>query len=302
MSLATFKKKTINQYSNATKRSGVRPGGYWLPSGPFSCEWYNVNKYILNNNIKNYGAVGFSINGAYRNISVGKDNKYSSNGTRYKGLYPCGHGGKYGRYNISEPILNAGVGIIGVSGFQYPYIKQSTLSNKGMLNRKLKPLYSGQYPNNWVQPIYTGNQTDTKSQNLYIHDKSSKNDCVDDINNVSAYENNKKLCNIVKSIDVASGNSVVLCNKSLARGNRLNLQQSNAPYTKNLYNPKDSSLQTLKIQRSCVNPKGLQKPFPYEINNGTGILHEGLNVSSIGNSCNNSIYYKYPPLWYIKKN
>ena len=35
MSLATFKKKSINKYASATKISGKPPGGYFLPQGPF---------------------------------------------------------------------------------------------------------------------------------------------------------------------------------------------------------------------------------------------------------------------------
>ena len=76
MSLATFKKKSVTK-SLGTKRSGKPPGGYWLPQGPFG-----NNKIPLNEAIKNYGPVGFSLNGTHRNKGgVGKEMKMSKSGT-----------------------------------------------------------------------------------------------------------------------------------------------------------------------------------------------------------------------------
>ena len=60
MSLTTFKKKSVINYGS--KRSGISPGGYWLPQGPFG----HATK-VLKEAIHNYGAVGFSINGGHRN-------------------------------------------------------------------------------------------------------------------------------------------------------------------------------------------------------------------------------------------
>ena len=82
MSLATFKKKSINKYSTATKRSGKPPGGFWLPQGPFGKN-KTINSVMLIENIKHMGAVGFSLNGSRRSISVGQDMKNSKNVTPF---------------------------------------------------------------------------------------------------------------------------------------------------------------------------------------------------------------------------
>ena len=55
MSLATFKKKSINKYSSATKRSGKPPGGYWLTQGPFGNDTFK--NFMLEDSITNYGPV-----------------------------------------------------------------------------------------------------------------------------------------------------------------------------------------------------------------------------------------------------
>jgi hypothetical protein len=251
MSLATFKKKSIHKHSSATKISGKPPGGFFLSQGPFG---NNTNIY----NIYNSSNVGFSLEGSQRNISVGKDMKFSKQGTRYKGIYPYGHGGKYGNYVQAEPVLNAENGI---KGNQWQFIKPSVLSTRGMLRKKYRWAYTGQYPNYWVQPNYTGNLTNSASQGIYIHSKSAQNICVVDVNSVEKYEDNNK--------------KVINC----------------GPYTKNLYKPQDSSQQTLRIQKSCANPTAEQKPFPYRKYGGTGILRGGTSVSNVGTGCNTSLNF-----------
>jgi len=286
MSLATFKKKTISSKSSATKRSGKGPGGYWLPQGPFGRP-HTLNSVMLAENLKNFGPSGFSLNGTQRSISVGKDMKNSKQGTPFTGIYPRGHGGRFGRYVKSEPVMNAGVGSIMVQGNQWEFVKPSVLSTRGMLHDRFKWAYSGQYPNNWVQPMYTGNQTDSASQGLYVHDKSAANDCTYDVNNVSNY------------VTYFKNSGPMGCQMTPARGYTMGMMQSNAPYTKTLYRPKDSSAYTLRVQRQCQNPTGHQKPFPYAVQNGTGILKGGINVSNVGNSCNvTRTYEKTPPAWY----
>ena len=129
MSLATFKKKSINRYSSATKRSGKPPGGYWLPQGPFGLT-NSLNSVMLADALTHYGPVGFSLQGGHRSISVGKDMKFSQQGTRFRGIHPMGNGGSNGQYYQAEPVLNAGPGIITVRGNQQQFIKPSTLSTK----------------------------------------------------------------------------------------------------------------------------------------------------------------------------
>jgi hypothetical protein len=284
MSLATFKKKSANKHSSVTKRSGKPPGGIWLPQGPFG-RTNSLNSIIFTEALKHYGAVGFSLEGSHRSIPVGKDMKFSQQGTRYRGIYPIGHGGHYGKYYHAEPLLNAGEGKISVEGNQSNFVKPSTLSTKGMLSQKYRWIHSGQYPNNWVQPNYTGNQTDSASQGVYLQTLSAENMCVVDVNTEAKY------------IGYRKENGPAGCNTSTA-GYTMNLLQSNAPYTKTLGVPQDSSQHTLRIQRKCANPRPDQKPFPYSVQTGTGILSGGANDVSVGNACNTSDYYLAPPAWY----
>jgi hypothetical protein len=286
MSLATFKKKSINRYSSATKRSGKPPGGYWLPQGPFGLN-NSLNSVMLADALTHYGPVGFSLQGSHRSISVGKDMKFSQQGTRFRGPYAIGNGGNGGQYFQAEPVLNAGDGIITVKGNQQEFIKQSVLSTKGMLAKRYRWIASGQYPNNWVQPNYTGNQVDSASQGLYIHNLSVASDCVVDTNDAPKYVGNIKTCG-------STG-----CNTTPARGYTMGLQQSNAAYTKFLRIPQDSSQRTIRVQRRCIDQRPLQKPFPYKVQTGTGILTGGTSVTAVGSACNTSNTYTVPPPWYL---
>ena len=203
-----------------------------------------------------------------------------------------GWGGAGGQYYQAEPVLNAGEGIVTVEGNQWEFVKQSVLSTRGMLRKRFRWAYSGQYPNNWVQPVYTGNQTDSASQGLYIHNLSASNDCVVDVNDQAKYVGHIVTCGSTQ------------CQSTPARGYTMGIMQSNAPYTKNIKIPIDASQQTLRIQRKCTNPDPLQKPFPYRVQTGTGILTGGTSVNNVGSACNTSNIQLVPPAWYIasKKN
>lgn len=288
MSIATLKKKTTNYMSSLTKRSGKPPGGYWLPQGPFGVPG-SLTSVMLADATKNYGSSGFSLQGSHRSIPVGQDMKMSKQGTRYRGIHAIGHGGSNGTYFRAEPVLNAGTGIITVKGNQWEFIKPSVLSTYGMLRKRFRWANSGQYPSNWVQPIYTGNQTDSSSQGMYIHDLSAANDCVVDVNDQAKYEGHRVTCGATD------------CQTTPARGYTMNLLQANAPYTKTIKIPINSSQQTLRIQRKCSNPKPSQKPFPYRVQTGTGILTGGTSVISVGNACNTSNTTLVPPVWYLKE-
>ena len=286
MSLATFKKKTTNKYSSATKRSGKPPGGYWLPQGPFGLN-NTLNSVMFTEALKHYGPVGFSLEGSYRSIPVGKEMKFSQQGTRYRGAYPIGNGGHGGQYYQAEPVLNAGPGIISVRGNQQEFVKPSVLSTRGMLAKRFRWIHSGQYPNYWVQPNYTGNQVDSASQGLYLQNLSAATDCVVDTNDTVKYVGN------IKNYGPTG------CQTTPARGYTMNIQQANAPYTKFLHIPQDSSQRTLRVQRKCIDQKPSQKPFPYAVQTGTGILTGGTSVISVGSACNTSNTYTTPPAWYL---
>ena len=279
MSIVTLKRKSVIQYGS--KRSGKPPGGYWLPQGPFG-----PNTKMLEQAIQNEGPVGFSLNGPHRNVGyVGKESKFSKNGTPFRGTQPMGSGGSGGNYASPLPVFN--VNRVIVEGTQWQYIKPTVLTTYGMLEKKYRWVHSGQYPNNWVQPVLTGNLTDTSSQGQYIHDKTVANICHTDINNTEKY-----VGHIIK-------HGPTLCRTSAARF-KYNDMVINGPYTKELYQPNTSSQHTLLIQRKCINQTGPQKPFPFAVQTGTGIQTGGTRVTNVGSSCGTSQNLCLtPPAWYI---
>lgn len=285
MSLTAFKKKSIIQYG--TKRSGRTPGGQWPAhmGEPFATS---------------YGPVGFSVEGTHRNVGyVGKTYQMSKQGTPYRGQYPCWtSGGRASRtptgsnYAIHNPVLN--VREVEVLGTQAQYVKPSVLSTRGMLHKKYKWAYYGQYPHYWVQPVYSGNQTDSASQGVYLQTLSAAADTVLDVNqNV-----HNKYNTYIKQ------GGPTLCHTTAARF-KYNDMASNGPYTKTLYRPIDSSQQTLRIQRPCANPVGPQKPFPFAVNSGSNLGTGGIGGISGGNSGVCTLTrpeYLTPPAWYWTDN
>lgn len=292
MSLATFKKKSINSASTATKISGKPTNNYWIYQGPYGRKG-NLPSDIFTASLTgpgyyNASNAGFSINGPNRNIGgIGGHMKFSKSSTPYRGEYPKGWGGSGGRYpsGPDNVVLNITPVTTGVA-IQNAIVKPSVLSTKGMLARRFRWINSGQYPNNWVQPVYTGNQTDTASQGLYVQNKAAANYCWYDVNDVGNY------------VDYYKTGGSTGCQTTPARGYTMSIQQANAAYTKTLHQPKDASDYTLRIQRRCQNPVGFQKPFPYAVQNGTGILRGGINVNNVANACNTSNTVLVPPDWY----
>jgi hypothetical protein len=277
MSLATFKKKTINKYASATKISGKPPGGVFLPQGPFG-----ASTTSLYNAINSPAVEGFSLNGSHRNVGgVGKTYQFSKNGTPYRGFYPLGSGSRLGskrgalEYNpITPSVFN--VNEVYVLGDQFFYVKPTVLSNFAMLRKKYKWAYYGKYPNYWVQPNYgQTTQSDTKSQGNYLHNLSVASMCVEDVNNVDKY------------VGYIRNGSGMTCHTTPALF-KYNDVARNSVYTKRLYQPLDASEQTMRVQRKVVNPQGKQKPFPYATN---------------GDMCNQvDNYYVAPPAWYTYDN
>jgi hypothetical protein len=305
MSLTAFKRKSVINYGS--KRSGTAPGGVWLPQGPFGHSTTGLQLAI-----NNPGNSGFSINGGHRNIGgVGRDMKMSKSGTPYRGTQPIGWGGSYGKYPSAtligttsngtqstgavpnahskapavQPLLNSRV--VDTMGTQYLYIKPSTLSTHGMLDKKYRWAYYGQYPNYWVQPNYTGNQTDSASQWLYIQNKAAANTCNLKVNNVGTYE----------GYNVKTGPTLCTPGTSTARF-KYNDMARNAPYTKTLYQPVSYGQYNLYLTRGCNNPIGPQNPFPFAVQGGTSQAASGTSITSFASGCGTSNIYLTPPSWY----
>jgi hypothetical protein len=277
MSLATFKKKSIHSTSSAAKRSGKPTTIPWLYPGPYGQQG-GVVSTIFQESIENTLNSGFSITGPYRNIGrVGTTMLNSQHGTPYRGIYPKGWGGTHGRYpdgpnEITLAIRPVQTGV----AIQSNIVKPPVLSTKGMLARRFRWVRAGQYPNNWVQPIYTGNQIESASQGQYIHTKSSTHFCNTDVNNVAKY---------VNCIKNSCG-----CRRSSAN--------EYATYTKTIRQPMDESERILRAQRKCQHPTGSQKPFPYAVQTGTGILKGGIGVTNVGSTCFIGEPVLSPPEWY----
>lgn len=261
MSIVAFKKKSVIQYGSG--RSGKPPGGYFLPQGPFGKNMFSLQQ--------TKGPVGFSINGGRRMGYIGQTMEMSKNGTPFRGKFPLG-GSITDAFPPSQPVFN--VNEVIVLATQYQYIKPSVLSTRGMLQKKYKWIYNGQYPNFWVQPNYAGTtQSDTKSQGMYVHNVTTSNLCVTDVNAEDKY------------VDYIVEGGPTLCRTSAAKFKYNNMAQ-NGKYTKFLNQPLSSEQQTAKIQRKCTNPDGAQKPFPYGTN-GSAIFNQGQQ-------------YLAPPEWYTE--
>jgi hypothetical protein len=158
-----------------------------------------------------------------------------------------------------------------------------------MLDKKYRWAYYGKYPNYWVQPNYTGNQTDTASQMLYIQNKASANTCNLKVNNTATYEGY-----FVKT-------SPTLCTPGTSTAKfKYNDMARNGPYTKTLGQPVSYGQYNLYLARGCNNPVGTQKPFPYAVQTGTGIKTGGISMTSVGSSCGTANVYLAPPKWYTE--
>jgi hypothetical protein len=298
MSLTAFKRKSV--INHGSKRSGKAPGGVWLPQGPFGHSTTGLQLAI-----NNPGSVGFSINGGRRSGGIGRDMKMSKSGTPYRGIHPIGFGGTYGQYPsatlvgpysgavsptgnktaIVQPVMNSRS--VDTMGTQYMYIKPSVLSTHGMLDKKYRWAYYGQYPNNWVQPNYTGNQTDSGSQGLYIQNLASINTCNLNVNNVEQYESA-----IIKR-------GPTLCRPGRSTANfKYDDMVRNAPYTKTLYQPVSYDQYNLHLTRKCNNPVGAQKPFPFRVQTGSSQSASGTSITNFGSSCGTSNVVLTPPAWY----
>lgn len=284
MSLQTFKKKSVINYGS--KRSGKpSEATYWLPRGPFGANNVILKTALTEANRPN----GFSLKGTVPKINpINKSYAFSKSGTPFRGVNPVGWGGCCGTYKQAEPLFNSSE--VNVEGDRWIFVKPTTLSNMGMLRTRFKWAYYGKYPNYWVQPVQDGTmQSDTKSQGNYIQNKSAQNMCIIDVNDQDKYIGHIVTC------------GPTLCQNSTAKF-RYNDMAKNAPYTKTIKQPIDSSQYTLYIQRGCQNPQGAQKPFPFAVQTGTGIRAAGTSIRSVGNACNTSNVYLTPPDWYINSN
>lgn len=284
MSIQCLKKKGVINYGS--RRSAKGPGGIWLSQGPFGGK--NDGSLIYSSSGSS-GFSGFSLNGGTRNVGgIGKSMAMSKNGTPFYGQFPRGSGGCCGTYANPQPVMNSPP-VRGITqGQQAVFIKPSVLSTKGMLERKYKWINNGQYPNYWVQPVYgNSNLSDNASQLLYIQTKAAANICVNHTNQPEVY------------VDYRIKGGPTGCSTTTARYPDYKIIESNAGYTKTLYQPQTSSQYTLQVQRKCANPTGSLKPFPFASNGGSGNASGNYAPPPVS-----QVVYDTPPDWYwdVKKN
>lgn len=254
MSIVAMKNKSVIKHGS--KRSGVPPGGFWLPQGPFG-GGSGVKPAQLDLSIKQYGPVGFSLSGTHRNTGyVGQNMGMSKSGTPFRGLNPMGAGGCCSKYKRPLPVYN--VNKVITQGDQYLYVKPSVLSEPGMLRKKFRYIYNGQYPNYIVKDVFTGNKTDNASQGVYLSKLSAANDTVIDVNKEIKYVTDTKSC----------GPPGCRPKPPTAKYNTIAAQ---GRFTKHTKNPIDSSSYTLYVRRQCATSdcEPTKKPQPVP-DNGNG--------------------------------
>lgn len=257
--------------------SGRGPGGYWITSLPY------CNTAKTPTNPYTYGTSGFSINGGQRNVTyVGKIRRQY--GTPYRGPYPCGQGGNNGNFSY-QIVLNMNPAKAEIEGNQYKFIKPSSQMTKTMLNKKYSYIYHGQYPTHWVQPTYPSGSLDQnasmssyiqklKTQNsIFLFSKESKGDCQDKCQSTTGSKKNFNQTNLHKG-----------------------------DYTKTLHQPVKESDYLQHVQRKCLNPKGKDKPFPFNALNNSNNGFASTTTLNGPPPVITTEYYNAAPEWYLKDN
>ena len=240
MSLATFKKKSVTLHG--TNISGRPVASYFIPSGPFGPP-NSINSVMFRQATQQKAVSGFSLNGVHRAPIW----FHASIGTPFRGQFAKGNGGKNGRY-YNEPLLNMCLAKPKMLGGTNQYNKNSTVGTYGLLRKKYRYLYSGQYPNYWVQPNYGSSfLSDNTSQGLYVNKLTATYSRYVDTNVEAKFIDYKKNCSITDQNQ---------CNTKLLNSSNL------LHYTKFLHIPQTSGQYTTRIQRKCANPLNYQKPYP----------------------------------------
>ncbi len=246
MSIVTLHRKTMNRYHPKTKKNANRKIVYAGPYGDPGSVASVIFREPFDSDSPYLST--FSSTGGHRSISVGKDMKMSKSRTPYRGVHAVGWGGTCGKYPDRSTTYT--VNSLDVSSI----VKPPVLSNWGMLKRRYRWINSGKYPTYWVQPVDTGNMVDNTSQGTYIHNKSSANDCVTDVNNTAKY----------------IGNTDKGC----------------IGYTKTINQATTSSEHVHRLQIRCQNQSCIQKPFPPRVQTGIGIIRGGMSI--VGNCINSN--------------
>lgn len=180
-----------------------------------------------------------------------------------------------GRYKRVEPVWNVPEVRVEVEGKQELYVKPVELNTmRQVLRNRNRWAYVGVYPNNTVKSGFgTGNQVGSRSQGMYIHDKSVASMCVEDVNGKDKYVGHRVKCG-PNDCALTSGG-----------GYRMSVQQRNAPYTKRLYEPMEGSEYVKRIQRKCEKQEEGQPDVWRVHQTGTGILRGGTSVRRVGSTC-----------------
>ena len=168
MSLATFKRKAEHKYGS--RRTTAQ-------SPPIKGKWVARAFSVAETTPSPVSIDGFSINGGLRTRTNYAGYRIGKVHTPYKGEHAIGFGGRGGEYNTKPVVWAVGSATIEINASQSQHIKPSSLSSYGRLQNRYRNLYSGQYPNRWVQTEYSGNLTDNASSSSHIERIAAKNMC-----------------------------------------------------------------------------------------------------------------------------
>ena len=283
MSIVTMKRKTAASVPRGGRPiSGRHPGGLWVLKQPSCCSGADEEEEVA------AGIEGFSLNGGQRNITNAQERKMSSIRTPYKGVHAIGHGGSGGKYSHGpdSTVMAITPANVSVNGNQHEIIKPSTLSTFGLLKHKYPQIYSGAtYPRLWVKPMYTGWQTNTSSQGVYLYKLARSRAGCDGLTTAA-----------VDVANMTSGSINVLLSRADENGNGNGNGASSTMkrefgtatecpvgfYAKKLHKPDDYSTYLQQRNRACLFPT--TPVFPPAVQSGTGILRGGITVAHVGSS------------------
>lgn len=269
MSIQTLKKKSVIKY-------GGNSNQMWCSSSPHVSGrspggiWMRALPFVQKNGHSesnaNYGSSGFSLNGGTRsNTYIGKSSAFSTVRTPFRGTQPIGYGGHLGQYPISVVTATP----TEVASNQYKYIKPSTVSTKTMLAEKLKWIYYSQYPNVWVQPTYPTGPLDQNASMISYIEKIKSQNCT---------------------------------SLGMETPPRCQCDDGANNYTKQVSTAAMSYDQYFNyFDRKCLNPKGDQKPFPFNIKNNRKFSNSCCGEDSTNGYEQTRVYFE-SPAWYRDQN
>jgi hypothetical protein len=140
-----------------------------------------------------------------------------------------------------------------------------------MLRKKYRWAYSGVVPNYWVKQVGgTANLSDNYSSGLYTSNLTAKTDCVVDTNDKDKY------------VDYIVECGPFGCNKTDGGRYTYDKAAGNAPYSKELGQPRTSGQYTTRVQKPCIlNPNQEASNFKKDTGKCVNIVSRIIKNTSV---------------------